>query len=336
MDEPSIAPLVTIGMPVYNGATHIERALKALIQQTYKNLEIIVSDNKSSDATCQKVLEIAKTDSRIRLIKSESNIGIIGNFNKVVMNSKGEYFMWAAHDDEHGLEFVEKCLEVLQNNPDCVLSAPDMFMLDVNGIDFVWKATLRSFADKVKITERFRESLYNFPAVAMYGLYSKGAMIKAGLLPKAIGGDMLFIQRLSLQGEFRSASSTSFIRHGRKEWNTQKQDRVAFFGDSDGPNSNSIFLYNCLLQIKYLVQHKYNSFLQKSFLLFIYSKYIFRDFSTKVVIHVANVMNIHVNKSFVRYIYEKRLSNTNTTVIDEAIFYERIILPQVFRKQIKG
>lgn len=98
--------LVTVGMPTLNGADSIDRALNSLRQQSYTDLEILVSDNGSSDSTCDIVLEHAKRDERIRLIHGPQ-ISAAQNFARVLGGSRGEAFMWAADDDVWHPNFVE-------------------------------------------------------------------------------------------------------------------------------------------------------------------------------------------------------------------------------------
>src|SRR3989344_6660086 len=92
-------PLISIGLPVFNGEKFIEQSLKSLIAQTYINFEIIISDNNSSDNTFKICEKYAKKDNRIKLIRQSKNIGGIQNFNFVLRFSKGKYFTWQGGDD---------------------------------------------------------------------------------------------------------------------------------------------------------------------------------------------------------------------------------------------
>ena len=94
-------PLVSIGVPVFNGEKGLAVALDSLIGQDYHNLEIIISDNASTDATSKICEEYVGKDSRIKYSRLEENIGAALNFNRVFERSSGKYFMWAAHDDQH-------------------------------------------------------------------------------------------------------------------------------------------------------------------------------------------------------------------------------------------
>lgn len=103
---------ISIGMPVFNGGMHIEAALISLLNQSYGNIELIISDNASTDQTetiCRKYSEI---DHRITYIKQVSNKGGLANFFTVLSHASGEYFMWAAADDVWDSKWVETLLAV--------------------------------------------------------------------------------------------------------------------------------------------------------------------------------------------------------------------------------
>ena len=92
-------PLVSIGMPVYNGSDFLPHALESLLSQDYENFELIISDNNSTDSTQKICLDYMAKDKRIRYVRNETNVGAIENFNRVFEMSQAEYFMWHAHDD---------------------------------------------------------------------------------------------------------------------------------------------------------------------------------------------------------------------------------------------
>ncbi|MCT7961886.1 glycosyltransferase family 2 protein [Laspinema sp. D1] len=92
-------PKVSIGMPVYNGEPFIREALDSLLAQTFTDFELIISDNASTDGTEAICQEYAAKDKRIRYIRQTENRGAAANFQFVLDEAVGEYFMWAAHDD---------------------------------------------------------------------------------------------------------------------------------------------------------------------------------------------------------------------------------------------
>jgi glycosyltransferase involved in cell wall biosynthesis len=99
-------PLVSIGLPVYNGEMDIARALDCLLAQTFANFELIIADNASTDGTERICRAYAARDSRIRYVRHAQNLGAIANFSFVLQEAVGDYFMWAAADDERAPDCV--------------------------------------------------------------------------------------------------------------------------------------------------------------------------------------------------------------------------------------
>ena len=114
------APKVSLGLPVYNGERFLRLALDSLIQQDYEDFELIICDNASTDDTGSICLDYARRDTRIRYWRNEKNIGLAGNHNRVFELSRGEYFKWAAHDDEYPREMLTRFVEVFAHAPPSV------------------------------------------------------------------------------------------------------------------------------------------------------------------------------------------------------------------------
>lgn len=126
------SPLVTIGVPVYNGAKYLQKALDALLAQDYSNFEVVISDNASTDGSLAMLEQYAARDSRVHLEVQSSNIGAIGNFTNVLRRARGEYFMWAAVDDFWYPAFVRSAVEQLEAHPDAGVA--------MSAIDRVWES----------------------------------------------------------------------------------------------------------------------------------------------------------------------------------------------------
>lgn len=111
-------PLVTIGIPAFNRPAGLARTLGCMCSQTYRNVEIIVSDNGSTDPAVRGTVdEYMEKDARISYHRHPENIGARPNFTSLPPKAHGEFFMWAADDDRWELFFIQRCVEVLQANP---------------------------------------------------------------------------------------------------------------------------------------------------------------------------------------------------------------------------
>ena len=126
-------PLVTIGLPVFNGQEFLDEALRSLRAQTFPNLEIVVSDNASVDRTADIIREHAAADPRIRAERQAENQGALENFRIVADRARGEYFAWAGHDDLWEPTFVEELVGVFRRNPGIGLAYCNYDWVDASG-----------------------------------------------------------------------------------------------------------------------------------------------------------------------------------------------------------
>lgn len=114
-------PLVSVGLPVYNGEPFIKDALESLVTQSYQNLEILISDNASTDGTAQICHEYASRDKRVSYHRNSDNIGIRNNFRHLLSLASGEFFMWACADDIRPPNAVETLVAALVDNQQAVM-----------------------------------------------------------------------------------------------------------------------------------------------------------------------------------------------------------------------
>ena len=114
-------PLVSVGIPTYNRPEGLQKTLERITGQTYKNLEIIVSDNCSPNPETERVVKnFQKNDSRIHYYRQGENKGPLHNFNFVLEHATGEFFMEAADDDFFELFYIEECLDIMKKRADVV------------------------------------------------------------------------------------------------------------------------------------------------------------------------------------------------------------------------
>ena len=113
-------PVVTIGMPVYNGEKYVRGALDSILSQTYTNFIVITSDNCSTDGTGEICRDYARKDPRVKYVRQNKNEGASFNFKYVFDQSSTEYFMWAACDDLRSSDFLELNIAFLKEHPEYV------------------------------------------------------------------------------------------------------------------------------------------------------------------------------------------------------------------------
>jgi len=150
-------PLVSIGLPVFNGSGHLALTIESLIAQKYRNIEIIISDNGSTDTTWEICGHYSAIDSRIRCYRSESNHGSSWNFTRVFELSTGKYFMWVAHDDKHDPRFVSECVEKMERYSEAVLCQSHTISFIDGHEEPLYVSTLDSYEGLAGIVRRYKE-----------------------------------------------------------------------------------------------------------------------------------------------------------------------------------
>lgn len=119
--ECSKGPRISVALPVYNGEDYLAGTIASILAQTFRDFELIISDNASTDRTAAISQEFAARDRRIRYHRQPHNIGAAANFNRSHGLATGEYFKWAAHDDLLEPEYLAKCVAALDAEPHAVL-----------------------------------------------------------------------------------------------------------------------------------------------------------------------------------------------------------------------
>jgi len=109
--------LISVCIPVYNGEKYIEETLNSISDQTYKNIEIIISDNASTDNTGTIVMKYLDKDTRIQYSRNEVNLGYSGNLNKLIDLAQSEYIAIFHADDIYQPTIIEEQVIFLDNNP---------------------------------------------------------------------------------------------------------------------------------------------------------------------------------------------------------------------------
>lgn len=322
-------PLVSIGVPVFNGEKDISRALDSLLGQDYSNLEIIISDNASEDATPEICAAYAQKDRRIKYYHSEKNLGSVWNFNRVFELSYGKYFMWAAHDDQRKPSFVSECVRKMEECSDVVLCQAYTAMFINGRKEMLYVAHMDSFEGVTGLVERYRETLKRFPATAIYGLYRSSAIRKTQMFEKKIATDLAFIQELSIYGKFVQVPKVLFNYIVREKWSTIHQDYRAIYAKGTKP---WWYLPSVVLFCNHWnrVSRAPIPFPIKLRLWGVLVKYEVGRVAIKFLIKMAGPLCPNKWKEKLGLaIYWRRMHNPNINVSCEGLFLDRVVKPML-------
>lgn len=244
-------PRLSIGLPVYNGADYLEDALRSLEAQTFKDFEVIVSDNDSEDETEKIVREWAAVDPRIRYHRSEVNVGANRNYNRTFFLSRGELFKWAAHDDTMEPSYLQRCVDVLDSDPAAVLVHSETDYIGSGGEELVELARgylgPDGFIEKLLMDESATSALASddvhvrFNAVVnkmtvfydVFGVGRREAFRNTLLLRQYYGADKVFLAEMALQGKLVRVPETLFHRRCHASASTRTSDLASLASWSD-------------------------------------------------------------------------------------------------------
>lgn len=211
--------LVTVGIPTYNRAHLIKRSITSIINQDYDTIEIVISDNASTDETPLICQELCKQYERIKYIRQPTNYGPTKNFLEVLEHSNGEFFMWLADDDYLDSSYVSKCVNFLQENPDYSLVCGRRFYFrednkqDLGEREFIYEGQTTQLCQE-NATERVKAYYQQVGDNGfMYGLFRRHQLL--GLpMNHTMGGDWLFIASIAFLGKVKTLESVSIKRAG--------------------------------------------------------------------------------------------------------------------------
>ena len=323
-------PLVSIGLPVLNGGAELEARIASLLSQSYQNIELIICDNASTDRTQEISIAATLNDNRVRYIRNKENIGNARNYNKAFQEARGELFMWAAHDDIHSFDFINECVTKLIANPKAVLcqTKVGVYVQDMDHLIYI--AELKSFRNNLEITERYKQALYNLPAVALYGVFRTEIARQIPGFRLIPGGDLLWIQELSLRGDFIYSDKLLFHYIARKYWNSFADDLRNLTRESDLSNKSVARVAKTfhdrlsgikLLDVSRMTKVKLikvaTQFTIRNSLLSIILRRVLPEDSSRWVLKIRS------------YVYWRFMHNPNFQIVDEDLFKSRVVNPMI-------
>jgi glycosyltransferase involved in cell wall biosynthesis len=214
----STGPRVSIGLPVYNGEAYLASTIESILEQSFRDFELIISDNASTDGTEEICRTIAERDPRVAYYRNDENVGAANNFNLTLARAEGEYFKWAAHDDRIAPDFLARCVEALDGDPSAVLAYSGIQVIDSTGAvradyrdrlpNVISPSAHRRFADLILIDHRCYE---------VFGLIRTEVLRQTPAIGSYIASDRVLLAELGLRGRFREVPEPLFFSRDHSE-----------------------------------------------------------------------------------------------------------------------
>jgi glycosyltransferase involved in cell wall biosynthesis len=221
-------PTLSIGLPVRNGEAYLGRTLACLGRQEFADVEVLIADNGSTDATEDIARGAAAADSRIRYVRHDRDLGAAANFNYVFTHTTSEFFAWLAADDEFDPRFYRRMVELLRIRPEAAAAMSRVRIIDSNGNPLEY-ADEPINADVLDPVRRFSE-MASFRHYCQYSfaVARRQAMERTRLLLPFWSSDRLYCAELALVGPLVRDPEALFLirqhearvtkRAGRNDW----------------------------------------------------------------------------------------------------------------------
>jgi len=203
-------PKVSIGLLVYNESRYIELSVRSLLELQYPNLEIIISDNASTDDTVEIINNIIKNDKRVHFHQFETNQGVHANFLYVNAYATGKYFMMASGHDLWSQDLVTECVHLLENHPDAMIAFGTPVWINSEG-EKTGPNTGWTDTRGLDIVGRFM-SVFWGNMNPILGLIRTNALPDLNTYYDGVGTDLILLLELVLKGNFVHAHKASFCR----------------------------------------------------------------------------------------------------------------------------
>jgi glycosyltransferase involved in cell wall biosynthesis len=216
---------LSIGVPVYNGERFLRQTVESLLAQTFRDFELVISDNASTDGTESLARELAASDPRIVYHRHARNLGMAGNYNFLARRAEAPWFKWANCDDLCDPTFVERCLEALDRNPAAVLAYPRARFIDESGQVLSHIVDPGFPLDFEPAAARLRYVISAGHWVnAPLGVIRRDALLATSLMPPYPGGDYVLLAQLCLLGRFIEIGEPLLGRRLHEKASSQLRD----------------------------------------------------------------------------------------------------------------
>lgn len=235
--------LVSVGIPVRDGEAYLDQALGSILSQTYEHLEVVIGDNASTDGTEEICRRHAARDPRVTYIRHPANLGAGPNHNMVFERSSGDYFRWATHDDVLAPELIERCVSVLDAQPDVALAYTRTRLIDEAGewmgdypADCPWQGATpsRRLDDLLNAERTLLHKCY-----PIYGLMRSEMLRRTPVIAPYNSSDAVLLVELALRGRYHEIPEYLFSSRRHPDSSLQVNKTPAevmrwFDPDADG------------------------------------------------------------------------------------------------------
>lgn len=274
-------PLVSILIPVYNRKNLVGETIESAINQTYKNIEIVIVDNCSTDGTWELLQEFEQKDNRIRIFQNPENIGPVRNWKRCIDEAKGEYAKFLFSDDLIAENFIGETLTILKSNSEIGFVISSALILNKSQTSKIYNFDFNIIDSKTYITNTIIKGNYpNSPGCALFRLVD----LKQNLLINienpynldfsiyGAGNDLLIFMLIARKYKYIAHTNVTYSVFKSHEDSFTVSNKLGFYYDY----AKYYFLKT------YNINNKLLSFMKYKFLLYSHKDKRYIDISNKI------------------------------------------------------
>lgn len=225
------APLVSIGLPVYNSERYLAQTIESVINQSYRNIELIIVDDCSTDGSAAVARRYSEFADNIHFFENSANMGLVRNFRRTFRLSRGELFCWVGDHDTHEPAYIERLVEVLLEQPSVKVAYAFTRRMDDEGrvvrVDnYKFDTIQKSCIGRLFATAWNGKYFGNM----IYGVFRREALEKAGVHRMVLLPDVLVFQEIAIDGEVAQVDEALWSRRFVGSGGVQRQRRTLFGG----------------------------------------------------------------------------------------------------------
>jgi glycosyltransferase involved in cell wall biosynthesis len=214
-------PRISVLLPVYNGELYVSQAIQSVLNQSYSDFELIISDNASTDKTIAICRDAERRDKRVRLVQSKTNRGLAWNFNRAFKFAKGGYVCWLPHDDLFESDYLLRCLETIEEDRGAALVYSSFNY--INELGCVAKVVDPDNPGSEKTaSQRFLRVLDDSMCDPICGLIRTAILKQTRLHGSYADSDRVLLAEIALRGRFKLVRERLYSRRFHDEQLTRR------------------------------------------------------------------------------------------------------------------
>ena len=254
----SRTPRVSIGLPVFNGERYLAQAIGSILGQDLRDLELIISDNASTDRTPEICTAFARRDARVRYHRNPRNLGAGPNYDRCFHLARGEYFKWAAHDDRLAPGYLSRTVAALDAAPEAVLCTTGVAEIGPGDeVRRVYRNVLPGI-DSPSPARRFAALIHTrHECEDFFGLFRRTALLGSSLHGTYSGSDRVLLAEMALRGPWTAIAEPLFLHREHEARYTRavllgNRSRAALWLDTAVPTARAGRMFHLVVYRHYL------------------------------------------------------------------------------------